>query len=312
MNILITGALGHIGSKLIRHLREKKKIKKIFLVDNLTTNKTSSLFFLKKKFYFFDIDLLNNIKKISNIVKETDIIIHLAALTNAESSLSKKKKFIKHNFNCSNNIFEIANRHKKKIIFISSTSVYGSQKKIVYEDDEQFINPQSPYAIAKIKEEKLLFKYGKMGLNFIILRFGTIHGFSIGMRFHTAVNKFIYQAILNQDITVWKTAMNQKRPYLSLTDGIRAIDFIIEKNIFNNQIYNVLNENYTVRQILSKIKNKIKKIKVKLVTTKIMNQLSYDVSNKKFLKLGFEYNNKIDNDINETVNALKGIKDNEM
>jgi nucleoside-diphosphate-sugar epimerase len=144
------------------------------------------------------------------------------------------------------------------------------------------------------------------------LRFGTIHGFSVGMRFHTAVNKFIYQAILNQDITVWKTAMNQKRPYLSLTDGIRAIEFIVEKNIFNNQIYNVLNENYTVRQILSKIKKKIKKIKVKLVTTKIMNQLSYDVSNKKFLKLGFKYNNKIDNDINETINALKGIKDNEM
>ena len=96
------------------------------------------------------------------------------------------------------------------------------------------------------------------------------------MRFHTAVNKFIYQAILNQDITVWKTAMNQKRPYLSLTDGIRAIEFIVEKNIFNNNIYNVLNENYTVRQILFKIKKKIKKIKVTLVTTKIMNQLSYD------------------------------------
>ena len=43
-----------------------------------------------------------------------------------------------------------------------------------------------------------------------------------------------------------------------------------------------------------------------------MNQLSYDVSNKKFLKLGFKYNNKIDNDINETINALKGIKNNEM
>ena len=312
MNILITGALGHIGSKLIRHLRENKKIKKIFLVDNLTTNKTSSLFFLKKKFNFFDIDLLNDYKKISKIAKKTDIIIHLAALTNAESSLSKKKKFIKHNLNCSNNIFKIANHYKKKIIFISSTSVYGSQKQIVYEDDDQFINPQSPYAIAKIKEEKLLFKYGKRGLNFIILRFGTIHGFSIGMRFHTAVNKFIYQAVLNQNITVWKTAMKQRRPYLSLTDGIRAIEFIVEKNIFNNQIYNVLNENYTVRQILLKIKKKIKKIKVKLVITKIMNQLSYDVSNKKFLKLGFKYNNKIGNDINETINALKGIKDNEM
>ena len=149
-------------------------------------------------------------------------------------------------------------------------------------------------------------------MNFIILRFGTIHGYSVGMRFHTAVNKFIYQSVLNKYITVWKTALYQKRPYLSLYDAVRAIDFVISKNLFDNQVYNVLNQNYTVKEILTKIKKKIKKIKIKFVKTKIMNQLSYDVDNKKFINLGFEYKSKIDKDINETIDALKGIKNVKM
>ena len=312
MNILITGALGHIGSKLLRYLKKNKKINKILLVDNLTTNKSSSLFFLKKEYQFLDLDLRNTTDELLNFVKKSDIIVHLAALTNAEYSINKKKKFIEHNVKCSDNIFNLANTYKKKIIFISTTSIYGSQKEIVFEDDAKFINPQSPYAIAKVKEEKLLYKYHKKDLNFIILRFGTIHGYSIGMRFHTAVNKFIFQSVLNQNITVWKTAMNQKRPYLSLLDAIRAIDFIISKNIFDNQIYNILNDNFTVKEILKKIKKRIKKIKIKFVETKIMNQLSYDVSNLKFKKLGFRYKNKIDNDINETIKALNGINNVKM
>jgi UDP-glucose 4-epimerase len=312
MNILVTGALGHIGSKLIRELKKNKKIAKIMLVDNLLTNRISSLFFLKKKYSFLDADIRNTSIPLLKFIKNADIIVHLAALTNAEASFQKKRAFIKYNLECSKNIFKTANKYNKKIIFISSTSVYGSQKKTVLEDDSQFINPQSPYAIAKVKEEKLLYKYQKEGLKFVILRFGTIHGFSIGMRFHTAVNKFIYQAVLNQNITVWKTALNQKRPYLSLIDGVRAINFIISKKIFNRQIYNVLNENYTVKQILNKIKIKIKKIKIKYVNTRIMNQLSYDVSNEKFKKLGFKYINKIDNDINQTINSLNGISNDKM
>ena len=48
-------------------------------------------------------------------------------------------------------------------------------------------------------------------MKFIILRFGTIYGVSSGMRFHTAVNKFCYQAAFNKPLTVWKTALNQKK-----------------------------------------------------------------------------------------------------
>lgn len=308
MRILITGALGHIGSKLLRELPKNKNIKKIYLIDNLSTNKFSSLFLLKKKIYnFYEIDLNKIGSKLVEIVKKSDVIVHLAALTDAESSLKKEKYFLNHNTTCSKNIFKLAFENKKKVIFISSTSVYGSQKKIVYEDDNENINPQSPYALSKIKEENLLKKYGNIGLEFIIFRFGTIHGFSTGMRFHTAVNKFIYQSVLKEKITVWETAFKQKRPYLSLKDAIRAINFVIKKDIFPNEIFNVLNYNYTVKEIISEIKKHAQDVQVIFVKNKIMNQLSYKVSNNKFKKLGFNYIGSLNKDLLETYKALKGI-----
>ena len=77
-------------------------------------------------------------------------------------------------------------------------------------------------------------------LRAIICRFGTIYGFSPGIRFHTAVNKFCFQAVFNQKITIWKTAYNQKRPYLDLIDAVNAIAFIINQNIFDGEVYNIL------------------------------------------------------------------------
>ena len=148
---------------------------------------------------------------------------------------------------------------KSKLIHLSSTSVYGKQEFLV---DENCISlqPQSPYAHIKLMEERYL-KKNKKKINFITLRFGTITGVSKGMRFHTAVNKFCLNTILKVQIPIWNDAIDQFRPYLSLSDAVRVIQFIVAKNIFNQQTYNILTGNYTVRQILQIIKKIIMKLK---------------------------------------------------
>jgi nucleoside-diphosphate-sugar epimerase len=87
-------------------------------------------------------------------------------------------------------------------------------------------------------------------LKSLILRFGTIVGFSYGMRFHTAVNKFCYQASVGLPLSVWKTSMNQKRPYLGLTDACRSIEFFLKQKNFDGQTYNVLSKNLSVKDII--------------------------------------------------------------
>ena len=80
------------------------------------------------------------------------------------------------------------------------------------------------------------------------------------MRFHTAVNRFCLDASLNNNINVYKTALNQFRPYLSLNDAFKNLSSQLKK-IFKNDIYNALSENCTVMDILNKISKYKKKKK---------------------------------------------------
>ena len=192
---------------------------------------------------------------------------------------------------------------------MSSTSVYGSQEDTVDENCKiEDLNPQSPYAEIKLKEEDYLNKLKiEKGLKFTCLRFGTIFGVSPGMRFHTAVNKFCWQAVIGSPLTIWKTALNQKRPYLEVDDAINSIIFIIKNNLFNGETYNILSCNATVHDITQIIKKNVKKLEIEYVENEIMNQLSYNVSNKKIILKGFEFSGDLKVGICETINILKNL-----
>ena len=142
-------------------------------------------------------------------------------------------------------------------------------------------------------------------LRFITCRFGTISGVSPGMRFHTAVNKFCWQAVMGQPLTVWRTALDQKRPYLALDDAVRAVCFIIEERLFDDRIYNVLTENLTVGQIVGLIGKYAPAYNIEYVDTEIMNQLSYEVLNERLRMKGFEFRGSIEKNIAETVGLIK-------
>ena len=302
MNLMMTGACGHIGSYMASHFAKKKNIKKIYLIDNFTSSKINSFFNLKnKKFIFKRIDV--SINNSLNFIKNINVVIHCASLTNAESSFKIKNLMYKNNLDCMKNIINYCIKKKINLLHLSSTSIYGSKENVVYEDNIKFVNPQSPYAKIKVIEENML-KKNTNKLKFITLRLGTIAGVSPGMRFHTAVNKFCLNASLNEKINVYKTAYNQYRPYLSLKDAFRGFDFFISKKLFNNNTYNLLSENYTVKQIILIIKKYKKNLKIRFVKTKIMNKLSYKTETKKILKLGLKMKNFIPQDINETLKYL--------
>ena len=307
MNLLITGGCGHIGSYLIHNITKIKKIKKTYVIDNFKSTNINSLFNLNKKnkinFHQIDLSKKNCLNKFKNI----DYVIHLASMTNAAGSFNKKKEMYKNNISCLRNIISFCKKNKSKLIHISSTSVYGKQTDMVDETCERkFLKPQSPYADIKLIEERMLKKETK-NLSYITYRFGTISGISKGMRFHTAVNKFCLNASLNTDISVYKTALHQYRPYLSLKDSFKLFKFTIEKDLFNNDIYNALSENCTVNQIIQKIKKFKKNIKIKFVSSEIMNQLSYHVDKRKLNNEGLILNNKIENDVKDTMKLLMYI-----
>ncbi len=307
MNLLITGCCGHIGSYLADNVYKIKKIKKTILVDNIKSNRFCSLFNLSKnnklKFYLRNVNKKNSLNDFKNI----DYVIHCASMTNAEKSFGKEKEMYKNNIDCLKNVIQFCKKNNSKLIHLSSTSVYGKQTDVVDENcEEKYLKPQSPYADIKLIEEKMLIKNSNK-LKYNTFRFGTIAGVSKGIRFHTAVNKFCLNASINENIFVYKTALNQYRPYLSLKDAFKVFKFCIDKDFFENEIFNALSGNYTVNQILKKIRKYKKDIKVKLVKSAIMNQLSYHVSSKKLENNGLHLKGNIGNDIKQTLKLLSNI-----
>lgn len=304
--ILITGALGHIGSRLIREI-SPKITEEIHMLDNLLTQRYASLFDLPKnfKYRFFEEDILT--APLEERLKDVSAVIHLAAITNAEASVGKEKEVEMVNFEGLKRVANACLEAKVPLLFPSSTSVYGSQSKLVDETCDELI-PQSPYAESKLFAEKYLLSLKEKGLRFIVCRFGTIFGWSVGMRFHTAVNKFTWQAINRKPITVWKTAWKQRRPYLDLSDCVKTINFSLEKNLFDGEIYNVVTKNYTVEEIIETIRKFIPNLEITYVDSTIMNRLSYDVDGSKLKSKGLKFGGDLAESIKQTIDLLKGIK----
>jgi UDP-glucose 4-epimerase len=307
VKIVITGALGHIGSSLIRSLPARFPGCAIVLVDNLVTQRFATLFDLPAigQYRFHEQDVRNT--DLRPLFDGAHAVVHLAATTDAAASSKDPEAVESNNYNASEKVALACIETGASLIHLSSTSVYGTQENAVSEDcPPEDLNPQSPYAATKLKEEDLVRSLQGKGLKAIICRFGTIFGASPGMRFHTAVNKFCWQAVMRQPLTVWRTAYDQKRPYLDLSDAVRAVPFIIEQNLFDGRVYNVLTSNATVRDIVEAIRDFVPDLEVSFVDSPIMNQLSYEVSAQRFIDKGFVFTGDIRQGIGGTVSLLRG------
>lgn len=309
MKLAITGALGHIGSRFIHAIRPGQ-YDEVLLIDNLATQRYPSLFDLPAgvPYRFVEADIMS--ADLQQLLTGFDVVIHLAAITNAAGSFDNQDQVEKVNFEGTERVARACIATGTRLVFMSTTSVYGTASAIVDEDcGEDELKPQSPYAQSKIGSEKLLARLAsESSLRFVAGRFGTIYGTSIGMRFHTAVNKFVWQACMGQPITVWRTAMNQKRPYLELGDAVRALDFIIAQDLFDGRVYNVLTDNCTVGEIVDQIRRFVPDLAVKLVDAAIMNQLSYEVACERFRAKGFQFQGNLGQEIERSIRLLRNAR----
>ncbi len=306
---LVSGGLGHIGSSLITKLLGSGH--RVIVVDDLSTQRFSSLFgkFHNKNFYFINDTLqsklvVHEIKKILDKTSNNlDAVVHLAAQTNAADSFDREAELKKNNIEATHAAIDISNAANCTLVYPSSTSVYGENSDRVTE--KSIVNPQSPYAESKIVEEKLVFENSSMP---IILRLGTIAGPSTGMRFHTAVNSFVWKSIIGQPVTIWTTAYDQKRPYLCLSDALNALEHSLSSKTQRGETYNVLTENSTPRAICEMITEITGKFEIKFVDNRIMNQLSYEVSAEKFRQTGYAATSNLRKAIGDTIEFLKNNK----
>lgn len=313
--IIITGACGHIGSAFVNHLLSVNHPKyDILAVDNMSTERYCSLMSFADKVRFLKDDFLAiPIQEI----RDADAVVHLAAMTDAEGSFAEREKYEKTNVEdtCSfiDRIGSIDNG--PVFVFPSSTSVYGTAAEVVDEETEP--NPQSPYAHGKLQIENYLKDFRKSyddcrTIKYFIGRLGTIYGYSPGIRFHTAIQKFCLQASLGEPLTVWAQNYEQKRPYLNINDACLALRMALPvpigwtTKVEHNEIYNILTSNKELKEVIEIIA-KFKKIELNFVDTPLLNQYNYTVSCEKFKKAGFLTYDNMEKQIGDMLFRLRNL-----
>lgn len=302
MRLVVTGALGHIGSRLIRQLPIAFPGAEVLLVDDVSTQRYCSLFDLPAgaRFRFVEADVCET--DLEPLFGGADWVVHLAAVTDAPRDLEPRAERV--NVGGTRRVAEACRAVGARLFFPSTTSVYGSRAETVDEECRE-LTPQYPYTETKLRGEQLL--AAMPGLRFVVARFGTVFGTSPGMRFHTAVNRFCWQAVNGRPITVWRTALHQRRPYLDLGDAVRAITFVIGNDVCDARVYNVATTSATVKDVAEHIASRIPDLSVEVVDEAVMNDLSYRVTSERIRRLGFEFSGDLKRGIDETIDLLRGL-----
>ena len=274
MKILVTGGCGYIGTTLIPKLLGAGH--KVLSIDNQLFGN-----FLPKHKNLKNIKMnIGNIKATS--IKNVDIVIHLASISNDPSALINSKITWETNVLYTLKLLNLCKEKRiKKFIFASSGSVYGVSKKRKVDENSNLV-PISDYNKTKMIGEKLVQSYKKF-FDTIILRPGTVCGFSKSLRLDLTVNAMTYGALKNKVINV--NGGNQIRPHVHMEDMINAYLFFLKRKNMSG-IYNVGFENHSIIKIAKMIKKRLPYISVK--KNKSIDPRSYRLYSKKILKIGFK------------------------
>ena len=172
MKFLVTGGAGFIGSNIVKKLVSRGD--HVTVIDNLITGKEENLASVKDKIIFLK-DSILNINLLENQTQNIDGIFHQAALASVQDSFSNPEEYHNVNVNGTENILKLAIKNNFKVVYASSSSVYGNPEKIpIKESDNK--NPINPYAETKLTKEKLAKKYAEMGVKVIVLRYFNVFG----------------------------------------------------------------------------------------------------------------------------------------
>jgi UDP-glucose 4-epimerase len=172
LKYIVTGGAGFIGSNIVKKLVARGD--DVTVIDNLNTGKEENLISVKDKIVFFN-DSILNLDLLDKQTQNIDGIFHQAALASVQDSFSKPKEYQSVNVNGTENILKLAKKNNFKVVYASSSSVYGNPERIpIKESDSK--NPINPYAETKLEKERLARKYSEMGVKVIGLRYFNVFG----------------------------------------------------------------------------------------------------------------------------------------
>ena len=233
MKYAVTGGAGFIGSHLVKNLVEHGN--EIIVIDNLNTGKKKNIEKFSEKINFFKVDI-RDFDAIEDILKNIDGIFHEAALASVQDSFRIPDEFFDVNVNGTENIFKIGKKLGIKVVYASSSSVYGNPIRIpIKESDDK--NPFNPYAKTKLEDDKLAEKYAKNGLKVIGLRYFNVFGPRQSKEYAGVIKLFLEQ-IQHGSSPLVNGDGSQVRDFVYVDDVVNANVLAMESDI-DSEFFNI-------------------------------------------------------------------------
>ena len=298
--IIITGALGYLGTELCRIYSGESWKNKIIAVDNRFLSERV------KQLNDWGIEFLQGhiLDKdfIKKILQNSNIVFHLASVTDvayvkSEANSELDKKIFSIGVEGTRNILDFIPQ-SCKLIFPSTHVVYEGLKKIKKNISEtEPTRPVLSYAISKNQNEIDISKKHK---NYVILRLGSVYGYSLdSMRINIMPNFFAKTTSQNGEISLFSGG-SQLKSLVNAIDVARCMKFMEENERIRNEIYHITNEQTTVKKVAIICKKFNPKVKINYVKKEVPNK-GYTLSNKKILATGFRFIYNLEDSIKEMI-----------
>jgi UDP-glucose 4-epimerase len=248
MKFVITGGAGFIGSHLAKSLINEGHT--VTIIDNLNTGKIENLKGILNQIDFVKGDI-RDVGLLKNKLKDIDGVFHEAALASVQESFSKIKEYNDVNVGGTENILKFAKEFGFKIVYASSSSVYGNPVKIPIEEDDPK-NPINPYAQTKLDDESLAIKYAQMGVRVIGLRYFNVFGERQSQTYAGVIKKFI-KKVRNNEAPIINGDGQQTRDFVYVGDVVQA-NILAMKSSVDHGFFNIgTNSTITVLELANLI-----------------------------------------------------------
>ena len=233
MKILVTGGAGFIGSHIVEYLVGRGD--DVTILDNLHSGKMQNLSKINNDVNFVHGNI-KDYKLLERLAKDSDGVFHQAALVSVPQSFEMQAEYFDVNTKGTENVLKLAKEYGFKVVYASSSSVYGNQKQTsIKESDNR--NPTNPYAETKLKAELLAEKYSEMGVRVIGLRYFNVYGRRQSKEYAGVIKLFLERIQQNNAPKINGDGL-QTRDFVYVEDVVKANILAMDSNV-KHQFFNV-------------------------------------------------------------------------
>ena len=283
MKVLVTGGAGYLGSVLIPKLLVRGHAVRVVDIGYFGLGHLRALH-PHIELVREDLRRVDESAFLDGLLDGVDCILHLAAISNDPSAELHPELTDEINFKTTVVLAQAAKARGIRFVFSSSCSVYGEADGHLTE--ESAVNPLTVYAVSKVKSEQELTALADGRWRPVILRNGTLFGYSPRMRFDLVVNIFSLYSTVHNQIRIFGNGL-QWRPFLHVGDCARAFVFFAEHRNPSRIVFNIAHENLRVVDVAAMFRQLRAPLDVEHIPSPDLDARDYAVSTARMIAEGF-------------------------